>query len=31
MDDVRLLGPMGEISDVIDGILYLERATFRHR
>ena len=28
MDDVHPLGRMGEISDVIDGILYLERATF---
>jgi NAD(P)-dependent dehydrogenase (short-subunit alcohol dehydrogenase family) len=28
MDDVHPLGRMGEISDVIDGILYLEQATF---
>ena len=25
---VHPLGRMGEISDVVDGILYLERATF---
>ncbi|HXA32470.1 MAG TPA: SDR family oxidoreductase, partial [Acidimicrobiales bacterium] len=28
MDDAHPLGRMGEISDVVDGILYLERATF---
>jgi NAD(P)-dependent dehydrogenase (short-subunit alcohol dehydrogenase family) len=28
MDDLHPLGRLGEISDVVDGILYLEQATF---
>ena len=28
MADLHPLGRLGEISDVVDGILYLERATF---
>jgi NAD(P)-dependent dehydrogenase (short-subunit alcohol dehydrogenase family) len=28
MADVHPLGRLGEIGDVVDGVLYLERATF---
>ena len=28
MEDVHPLGRMGEINDVVDGILYLEQASF---